>query len=511
MLKIAKAIGANTDLLTAQAFTFSREESLHLIFLVSASGEDVFTKIRQRAFEVEEQFFSTNEEVSVKLSKAISFFKDLEGIEELKVLLGFISENILYLESDSYHQVFLSRDGKRQELTVESKMVSGYIQDGDRLLFITSKMDGEARESGAVEKFLKVSVDELEDCVEEMLHESGGEELPDPVAVILVENQPEEALPKKVNRPSFKFSKKLLFIPVAFFILALAFLIFSIFNKPKDIKTIDSTTVADKSIINQTDWPVFLSIDLIKTNFVTSRLSFSLGKILLLDDREKTLVLIDIAQKTPLILAGSSQLGQASIASLNADNAFVYSEDKGLLNVNVQSKKVTTVAKPDSEMGRVLDIYGFASNLYVAEEGTTSGKIWKYAPIISGYSDKIPYLKGQANFSGAKRMIIDYSVWVTKDQEVFKFTGGANDSFSVSGLSKNIGEVSSLSVPEEGENLYILDKPNSRIVVLTKSGVYKAQYVGDKFKSATDITVDLEGKKIYLLEGGKIYALDLKD
>lgn len=264
-------------------------------------------------------------------------------------------------------------------------------------------------------------------------------------------------------------------------------------------------------IYQYTDWPVFLSLDLIKTDFAPTRLSYSVSKVLMMDDKQKTLVEVDLNKKTNNILAGATQLGTAKAFSLNGDNAFVYSEDKGVLAIDTFSQKITVVAQPDSEWGYIKDIVGFAGNVYLLD--TVKGQIWKYVPTTSGYSQKFTYLAEgvQADFGGAVQMKIDYSVWVLKDgPEIFRFTGGVQDSFSVGGLDENIKPLKTLFADEDGEELYLLDSENSRVVVLTKNGQYLKQYKGDKFATADDLVVDSAEKKLYLLEGNKLYQLELK-
>jgi len=58
--------------------------------------------------------------------------------------------------------------------------------------------------------------------------------------------------------------------------------------------------------------------------------------------------------------------------------------------------------------------------------------------------------------------------------------------------------------------LYVLDSGNSRLLILTKTGSYKGQITGVKFATATDLVVDEKGKKVYFLEGSKIFQVDLK-
>ena len=260
-----------------------------------------------------------------------------------------------------------------------------------------------------------------------------------------------------------------------------------------------------------TDWPVFLSLDLIKSDFKPTRMSYSVSKVLLMDDNSKTLVEVDLGRKTNNILAGATQLGVARASSLNGENAFIYSEDKGVLVIDTQNQKITTVAQPDPEWGYIKDIVGFAGNVYLMD--TVKNQIWKYVPTSAGYSQKFTYLAegAQLNFGGAFQMKIDYSVWVLKEgPEILRLTGGVQDSFSVGGLDQNLKPLKSLFADEDGEELYLLDSENSRVVVLDKNGMYLKQYTGDKFATADDLVVDSEDKKMYLLEGNKLYQLELK-
>lgn len=259
------------------------------------------------------------------------------------------------------------------------------------------------------------------------------------------------------------------------------------------------------------DFPVFLDMDLVKKNFRTERISLSGSKLLLLDPAVKTLVLVDLAKKSNQILAGSEQLGEAVFASLNGNFAFVYSKDKGILRIDATNQKITVVSKKDSDLGAVKDIYGFASNVYLLDY--TGNKIWKYLPASDGYSDKREYFSSdtKADLSSALRMQIESSIYVLKSGgEVLRFTKGVKDNFSFSGLDKGVKDPKSLFVSSDTENLYLLDSGNSRMLILTKTGGYKSQMSGGKFAAATDLAVDEVGEKAYLLDGGKIYSVDIK-
>src|SRR3989344_1442751 len=259
------------------------------------------------------------------------------------------------------------------------------------------------------------------------------------------------------------------------------------------------------------DFPVFMDLDLIKKNFRATGMSLSDSKLLLLDPGVKNLVVVDLGKKSKQILAGSEQLGDAAAASLNGGLAFIYSKDKGVLKIDVTNSKLSIVAKTDKEWGGVADIYGFAGNIYLLDQ--TSNQIWKYLPTSGGYSDKREYLsKGtKVDFSSALRMQIESSVYVLKaGGEILRFTKGDKDNFSLGGLDKGVKDPKSFFVSSDTDNLYLLDSGNSRLLILTKTGSYKGQISGEKFAQAADLVVDEQGKKVYLLDGSKIYSVDLK-
>ena len=269
----------------------------------------------------------------------------------------------------------------------------------------------------------------------------------------------------------------------------------------------ESSSILQASSVS--DFPVFLDLDLVKKNFRANRISLSTGKLLLLDPAVKTLVVVDLTKKSNQILAGSEQLKDAALVSLNGGLAFIYSKDKGVLKIDTTNSKLSTVAKTDDDWGEVTDIYGFAGNIYLLDPG----QIWKYLPTAGGYSDKRAYLNKEtkADFKGALRMQIESSIYVLKSSgEIVRFTRGDKDNFSYAGLDKGVKDPKSFFVSSDTDNLYLLDSGNSRLLTLTKTGSYKGQMSGDKFAAATDLVVDEAGKKVYLLEGSKIYSVDLK-
>lgn len=625
-IKYSKAVSGNTDTLTSQAFIYSRpafptkeKGEAVLAILISAIGEDIFTRVRQIGLDLEEKFFEAGEgSLSERLKNCFEFIdENLTPTEEKNILLVLWQENVLHLLSFGKNLALLSRQGKIVDIAegAGDQVISGFIKPEDKLLMINPKLFLKtAQAEEGLEDLVKeynlliesLTGAELENLAEEVEKYQEAKQKLEPIAAIKIENRFEEVLEEaeeeefphiasgensyiarntliiNIQKAALKLLKiapgilkpawqdkrvRTVFIILLLLGLGGLFLMVNLnrqgseenqrfasflqsskqkYQEAQNLKDSNpeqaqkslseaktqltealkikpnngeaksfSTEIEQNSkqilkVFEVSEFPLFLSLDLIKKDFSANALSFSLGKILLLDTKQISLVSLDLETKNNEVLAGSQQLGKAQFASLNGDNAFIFSEDKGIVRVDIQSKKATSIVSFDDEYGKIADIFAFSGNVYLLD--IIKNQIWKYIPAATSYSEKNTYLKEgvKADFAGGRRLKIDYSVWVQKADEILKFTGGSPDFFSVGGIDKPIESISAIFVPEEEDKLYILDSSNSRLVVLKKNGVYDHQYIGEKFKTASDLVVDEERKKAYLLEGNKLYSLDLK-
>ena len=615
MFNYAKAIGANTDVVTAQAFVFPRVENPDelLVLLIAGIGEDGFAIIRKAGLDTEELFFA-QDNVSQSFEKTTAFIKsELSLLEQFSAIIGFFEKETLYVETINQFSCLLLRQNHTIELTrglENEKLISGLLQEEDRVLFLSPPLT--ETENSDIQKsletnLLRCGLENLEFELESFLQQLPK---PDPVAVVLVENIAEQQQQQQPNSPSSfqsedpevekrepvnpisldgartktpflvliflsllqkiswgSISKKklLLFITIIGLVLFMGInLLISNLKKDADFKTKisqaqqkyeqalqakDSDSAKSKTLLaeskaslkeaeltkpgdgkikdldqkinegsflilkqfEQKDFPLFLDLNLIKDNFSASRLSMSLGKMAVLDKTSKSLIVIDIGKKQPQILAGSLQLGDVQLISLNGDYVYVFSKDKGILKVDAGNGKTTQEVKPDSEWQRIVDIFGFANNVYLLDE--FKNRIWKYIATEKGFSDRNQYLReGEStDFAAARNLQIDGAVWVLKsDNTILKFIQGGKDFFQLGQIDPSLDKIKNFFISDETDKMYFLDNENSRVVMTDKKGQYLSQYTGDKFKTANDLVVDEKGKKLYLLEGGKIYQVDLK-
>jgi len=188
------------------------------------------------------------------------------------------------------------------------------------------------------------------------------------------------------------------------------------------------------------------------------------------------------------------------------DSSVVYLAD----NTGISSFKNDTVKSAVKNSGDWSAIGGFGAylgNFYILDK---KAGISKYA---GGTPPKSDYLaKGVApDFSKATDLAIDGSIWVlTTDGSVIKFTKGNQDDFTLKGLDKPFVRPTRIATSVDDDNVYVLDNGNKRIVVLDKNGNFLAQYQSGLLSSAVALDVREKDKKIYILNSGKVYEIDIK-
>lgn len=254
--------------------------------------------------------------------------------------------------------------------------------------------------------------------------------------------------------------------------------------------------------------PVFFDLNLIKEGGEGTNLAFSSGKIAVLDSKGKTVYLIS-ETKSGEIVAGGEILEEAKLVGIHGQRVYVLAKE-GIIQIEGKEKKKELKIKKDDDWGEIVDLTAFGGNLYLLDKG--KNQIWKYIGTETGFSAKTNYLNQDVtpDFSQAKSLAIDGSIWVLVNGKIVKFTQGRADNFLLA-EDLEFNNPVSIWTDEKSKNLYILDSGNNRVVVLDKiTGAYQAQYQWEGIKEAKDLVVSEVGKKIFLLSGSKITAVEIK-
>lgn len=252
---------------------------------------------------------------------------------------------------------------------------------------------------------------------------------------------------------------------------------------------------------HQVEGAVFFDLELIKADAKGDDLTVLADQLVILDEVQSTIYGLGIKDKKSTILASGEKLIGARLIAMLGDKIYALTEE-GILETELRIKK-------DASWEEIVDMAGFGSNLYLLDK---KGEIWKYPIAENGFGTKQKWLKGEAaDFSQVVSVAIDGAIWVLRnDGKIWKFIQGTEENFRVTGLTKPLLNPSIIYTDSEQSSLYVLDKDNSRIVVLKKTGEYDSEYVWQGIKDAVGLVVSEKEKKIFLLGGSKIYTLELK-
>ncbi len=256
-----------------------------------------------------------------------------------------------------------------------------------------------------------------------------------------------------------------------------------------------------------TEW---FDFSLIKDGFKGSDWELEENSLMVFDVEKKLVVEVNLETKASKLVVGGDQISGGSLVGLAGSRGFLVSDD--LVSV-IDFKDEEVVAEVAAEdWGKIVDVVGFSSNLYLLD-GVTKGQIYKYLGVTGGLSAQRNYLKGEDyDFSEGVSMAIDGSVWVLfSDGTIVKYVRGSKDVFVATGLDRDWQRPTKIYTSPEVDNLYVLDNQATRVVVISKTGDYQAQYVWSGMAGVSDLVVSEDLRKMFLLTGEKIFMIELKD
>jgi hypothetical protein len=248
--------------------------------------------------------------------------------------------------------------------------------------------------------------------------------------------------------------------------------------------------------------------DLVKDGFRGQMWDLT-GKDVLVYDPAATAVVLNLESKAASIVASGEELSRGVTVGFTDNRGFVVSDNQ--VSVIDTAKEKILSATEGENWGKVIAANGFGSNLYLLD-AVSGGQIWKYLGLDEGLSSQREYLKGKdLDLSEAVDMAIDGSVWVLfSDGSIAKYTQGVKDAFAIVGLDQPLAESGKIFTSPDVEHVYLLDRANTRVVVLDKSGEYQAQYIWPGIAGVRDFAASEELGKIFFLTGEKVFTVTLK-
>lgn len=224
--------------------------------------------------------------------------------------------------------------------------------------------------------------------------------------------------------------------------------------------------------------------------------------VYILDKKNGVIYGFDLDQKS-LEKIESEKIKKSNLIAGNKDILFFYVENDGVY----QSKnfdKPKKIISYDEDWGEIIDMIVYNKNIYLLDR--KKDELWKYLPSEKGFSQKNSYFsKGHSiDLNLVNSFAIDGSVYFLEEKNIYKYISGVRENFNFDLPSKNF-YFYKIFTDNKTEKIYILDRKNSIIYVLTKTGEYVEQINVDTSLKLNDFFV--YNSKIYVLSNSKIYLI----
>lgn len=178
--------------------------------------------------------------------------------------------------------------------------------------------------------------------------------------------------------------------------------------------------------------------------------------------------------------------------------------------------QLTRVELTTPPPGTPLAVGSYQGQFYVLDASADgAGQIWRYRPQGNAYPiapERYFATPSDQNLDEALDMAIDGHIYVLyQDGTIAKFLGGESQPFEVRGIPQDLGEVTGFAVDPEGDGtVYITDGDNARIVVVGPDGQFRTQLRARGVLDGLEaLAVDQAAGRLYLLDGGVLYAAPL--
>ncbi|MFH1610696.1 MAG: hypothetical protein ABIA91_02285 [Patescibacteria group bacterium] len=127
------------------------------------------------------------------------------------------------------------------------------------------------------------------------------------------------------------------------------------------------------------------------------------------------------------------------------------------------------------------------------------------APQISNWFQDDPLILEKID-----SLLIDGDIWLTStDGKIYRMFKGRNQNFTIKDLNKDLGTDIEIYTETDWQKIYVLDKQNSRLILLTKGGSVEKQLKNSKLNECNNLKINNNQTKAWLNCDDKIMEIEL--
>ncbi|MFA4941628.1 MAG: hypothetical protein WC582_03485 [Patescibacteria group bacterium] len=233
------------------------------------------------------------------------------------------------------------------------------------------------------------------------------------------------------------------------------------------------------------------------------------NKIFSGDSGQKTIYTLNLEDNSVTAITDLSQpINYLELPfSDNSKNVF-YLNDSSIIDLNVDANKLSSLSINLPEGAQNIAATGNYNNKYYFISKKDS-QIYRYTKSESGFSGREKWTVAAKNFSYPVSLSIDGQIYVLEaNGQVLKYLKGEKQDFNLDVIDPPLTSPKKIVVSQDLEFIYILEPANKRLAIFDKTGKFLSQYQFVNLDDLKDFSIDEKTKKIYLLNGTKVYIVD---
>lgn len=250
----------------------------------------------------------------------------------------------------------------------------------------------------------------------------------------------------------------------------------------------------------------FFDLRLTEAGFVAKELAMSGTTLLALDAAGQRAALLDTTNKQTQQIVFDN-IGTAKAIATDDEQLYVLADGLHSYELSENHSHEQLKEPGDSDRAGTL-LENFTSYLYVLNPEERN--LYRYLQGDDGLSDPIGWLtdKQGLEFSQITSMSIDGDVWLTTQTgQVFKYTQGSRQNFTISGLATPFDSPLKIATNPDSEYLLVLEKNRQRLVVLRKDGGFLKEIVSESLASTETLVSSPTENAAYVVSGSLVYKI----
>ena len=233
------------------------------------------------------------------------------------------------------------------------------------------------------------------------------------------------------------------------------------------------------------------------------------SKIYAGDGKQKTIYTLDLAKNLVTAVTDLNQPIKAlNYPVLDKNKNIYYLNNNSIVQLNTETEEISnlTIDLPVARES-IVAASGYNNRLYLLTK--SDGQIYRYSKSEGKWGSREKWMRDKADFSSAVSFSIDGQIYVLNaDGQILKYLKGEKQDFELKAIDPPFIAARKIYVSPDLEYIYILEPASKRLAIFNKAGDFLSQYQFSNLNNLKDFDVDEKAKKIYVLDGTKVYAID---